>query len=150
MPAFVFLNLRRLFGKYPVVRTEHDPLVKSTTKIFSNFVASSETPNFTIKEYLENKWNAPWERFSAHYEPPNYGLWADSYFPLEHFMNYSPIICILTATGMYIHKYNRKLKGIEAKFERERNKDLFIKNRSSSNFTLILFCFEFLWISLYI
>jgi hypothetical protein len=35
-------------------------------------------------------------------------------------MNYSPIICILTATGMYIQKYNRKLKGIEAKFERDK------------------------------
>ena len=40
-------NLRRLFDKYAVARTEHDALVKSTTKIFSNFVAFSENPNFT-------------------------------------------------------------------------------------------------------
>ena len=41
-----FLNLRRLFDKYAVSHTEHDALVKSTTKIFSNFVAFSENPNF--------------------------------------------------------------------------------------------------------
>ena len=40
-------NLRRLLDKYAVARTEHDALVKSTTKIFSNFVAFSEKPNFT-------------------------------------------------------------------------------------------------------
>ena len=39
-------NLRRLFDKYAVARTEHDALVKSTMKIFSNFVAFSENPNF--------------------------------------------------------------------------------------------------------
>ena len=32
--------------KYAVARTEHDALVKSMTKIFSNFVAFSENPNF--------------------------------------------------------------------------------------------------------
>ena len=42
----VWKNLRRLFGQYTVARTEHDALVKSTTKIFSNFVAFSENPNF--------------------------------------------------------------------------------------------------------
>ena len=40
----VFKNLCRLFGKYSVA--EHDDLVKSTTKIFSNFVAFSKNPNF--------------------------------------------------------------------------------------------------------
>ena len=45
-PHFKKKNLRRLFDKYAVVRTEHDALVKSTTKIFSNFVAFSENPNF--------------------------------------------------------------------------------------------------------
>ena len=44
-PHFV-LNLRQLFDKYAVARTEHDALVKSMTKIFSNFVAFSENPNF--------------------------------------------------------------------------------------------------------
>ena len=39
-------NLRRLFDKYAIASTEHDALVKSTTKIFSNFVAFSENPNF--------------------------------------------------------------------------------------------------------
>ena len=39
-------NLRRIFDKYAVARTEHDTLVKSTTKIFSNFVAFSKNPNF--------------------------------------------------------------------------------------------------------
>ena len=39
-------NLRQLFDKYAVARTVHDALVKSTTKIFSNFVAFSENPNF--------------------------------------------------------------------------------------------------------
>ena len=41
-----FLNLRWLFDKYAVARTEHDAFVKSTMKIFSNFVAFSENPNF--------------------------------------------------------------------------------------------------------
>ena len=41
-------NLRQLFDKYAVARTEHDALVKSTTKIFSNFVAFSEIPNFRV------------------------------------------------------------------------------------------------------
>ena len=45
--TFILKNLRRLFDKYAVARTEHDALVKSTTKIFSNFVAFSENPNFT-------------------------------------------------------------------------------------------------------
>ena len=31
------------------MRTEHDALVKSMTKIFSNFVAFSENPNFMIQ-----------------------------------------------------------------------------------------------------
>ena len=36
-----------------VSRTEHQALVKSTTKIISNFVAFSESPNFTkISTYL--------------------------------------------------------------------------------------------------
>ena len=34
--------------KYSVARTELDALVKSTTKIFSNFVAFSENPNFKV------------------------------------------------------------------------------------------------------
>ena len=39
-------NLRRLFGKYAVSHKEHDALVKSMTKIFSNFMAFSENSNF--------------------------------------------------------------------------------------------------------
>ena len=39
-------NLRQLFDKYAVARTEHDTLVKSTMKIFSKFEAFSENPNF--------------------------------------------------------------------------------------------------------
>ena len=46
LSTFLKKNLRRLFNKYAVARTEHDALVKSTTKIFSNFVAFSENPNF--------------------------------------------------------------------------------------------------------
>jgi hypothetical protein len=46
LPTFKKKNLRQLFDKYAVARTEHDPIVKSTTKIFSNFVAFSENPNF--------------------------------------------------------------------------------------------------------
>ena len=45
-----FLNLRRLFDKY-AVRTEHDALVKSTTKIFSNSEAFSENPDFIMKGF---------------------------------------------------------------------------------------------------
>ena len=41
-------KLRRLFDKYAVARTEDDALVKSTMKIFSNFMAFSENPNFNI------------------------------------------------------------------------------------------------------
>ena len=37
LPTFAFQNLRQLFDKYAVVRTEHDALVKSTTKIFFKF-----------------------------------------------------------------------------------------------------------------
>ena len=47
-------NLRRLFDKYDVARTEHDALVKSTTKIFSNFVAFSENPNFSKVEFVRS------------------------------------------------------------------------------------------------
>ena len=47
LDQFVLKNLRRLFDKYTVARTEHDALVKSTTKIFSNVVAFSEDTNFT-------------------------------------------------------------------------------------------------------
>ena len=46
-------NLRLLFDKYAVARTEHDTLVKSKTKIFSNFVAFSENLNFNIQGHLE-------------------------------------------------------------------------------------------------
>ena len=46
---FLKKNLRRLFDKlYAVARTEHDVLVKSTTKIFSNLVACSENPSFKV------------------------------------------------------------------------------------------------------
>ena len=34
LTTFVLKNLRQLFDKYAVARTEHDALVKSTTKIF--------------------------------------------------------------------------------------------------------------------
>ena len=40
----VLKNLRRLFDKYTVARTEQDTLFKSTPKIFSNFMAFSENP----------------------------------------------------------------------------------------------------------
>ena len=50
MSTYVFKNLRQLFDKYAVARKEHGALVKSKTKIFSNFVAFSENPNF--KHYL--------------------------------------------------------------------------------------------------
>ena len=46
LSIFLKKNLRQLFDKYAVARTEHDAIVKSTTKIFSNFVAFSENPNF--------------------------------------------------------------------------------------------------------
>ena len=42
MVGKVFTHFRRLFDKYPVTRTEHEALVKSATKFFSNFVAFSE------------------------------------------------------------------------------------------------------------
>ena len=45
LSTFVLKNLRQLFDKYAVARTEHNALVKSTTKIFSNF----ENANFTRK-----------------------------------------------------------------------------------------------------
>ena len=45
-------DLRRLFDKYAVARTEHDALVKSTTKILSNFVTFSENPNFTVDKIV--------------------------------------------------------------------------------------------------
>ena len=44
----VLKNLRQLFDKYAVARKEHDALVKSTTKIFSNFVAFSENIKFNL------------------------------------------------------------------------------------------------------
>ena len=52
MTTFVLKNLRQLFDKYAVASTEHDALVKHATKIFSNFVAFSENPNFTIFPYI--------------------------------------------------------------------------------------------------
>ena len=48
MSTFFYKNLRRLFDKYAVACTEHDTLVKTTTKILSNFVAFSENLNFTL------------------------------------------------------------------------------------------------------
>ena len=53
LTTFVLKNLHQLFDKYAVAPTEHDALVKSTTKIFSNFVAFSENPNFKSKLSLE-------------------------------------------------------------------------------------------------
>ena len=50
LTTFVLKNLRQLFDKYTVTRTEHDALVKSTMKIFSNFVAFSENPNFNYNK----------------------------------------------------------------------------------------------------
>ena len=47
--TFVCHNLRRLFDNYAVACTEYDALVKSTTKVFSNFVAFSENLNFNCK-----------------------------------------------------------------------------------------------------
>ena len=53
-------NLYQLFDKYTVARTEHDTLAKSTKKIFSNFVAFSENPNFTW-----NIWSNCWCSLSS-------------------------------------------------------------------------------------
>jgi hypothetical protein len=50
-------NLRRLFDKYAIACTEHGALVKSTTKIFSNFVTFSENPNFTRNRLNEFECN---------------------------------------------------------------------------------------------
>ena len=47
MSTFIFKNLCWLFNKYAVARTEHNILVKTTMKIFSNFLAFSENPNCT-------------------------------------------------------------------------------------------------------
>ena len=47
LSTFVSKNLHQLFDKHAVAGTEHDAIVKSTTKIFSNFVAFSENPKFT-------------------------------------------------------------------------------------------------------
>ena len=52
LTTFVLKNLRRLFDKYAVACTEHGALVKSTTKIFPNFVAFSENPNFTKTDWI--------------------------------------------------------------------------------------------------
>jgi hypothetical protein len=57
LTIFVLKNLHRLFDKYTVAHTEHDTLVKSTTKIFSNFVAFSENPKF--------KWSLNFCAYSA-------------------------------------------------------------------------------------
>ena len=55
MTTLVLKNLRRLFDKYAVARTEHDALVKSTIKIFfSNCVAFSENLNFKQYKYCMN------------------------------------------------------------------------------------------------
>ena len=59
MSTFVLKNLHRLFDKYAVVHTEQDPLVKSTMKIFSNFVAFSENPNFIWREDI-TKYKVYW------------------------------------------------------------------------------------------
>ena len=48
-------NLRQLFDKYAVAQTEHNALFKSTTKIFSNFVAFSEnqkTQTLNMQDFL--------------------------------------------------------------------------------------------------
>ena len=47
LTTFVLKNLRQLFDKWAIARTEHGSLIKSMTKILSNFVAFSENPNFT-------------------------------------------------------------------------------------------------------
>ena len=47
LSTFVFKNLRRLFNKYAIARTEHGALV------FSNFVAFSEIPNFLDDERVK-------------------------------------------------------------------------------------------------
>ena len=51
VPTYTVIRTPRLFGtiEYAVARTEHAALVKSTMKIFSNFVAFSENPNFKPK-----------------------------------------------------------------------------------------------------
>jgi hypothetical protein len=46
-----------MFVKYTVARKEQEALVKSTTKIFSNFVAFSENPHFTFMHLNENMSN---------------------------------------------------------------------------------------------
>ena len=52
----VHIFLKKIFvdfltSTYAVARTEHDALVKSSTKIFSNFVAFSENPNFKTRTH---------------------------------------------------------------------------------------------------
>ena len=44
MTTFVLKNLRRLFDKYAVARTEHNALVESTTKIFFKFCGLLRKP----------------------------------------------------------------------------------------------------------
>ena len=53
-------NIFQIFDKYAVAHTENEALVKSTMKIFSNFVAFSENPNFitgSIYFQSNSKWN---------------------------------------------------------------------------------------------
>ena len=54
MSTFVFKNLCQLFDKYAVARTEHNTLVKSTSKIFFKFCGLLRKP----KLYLHTKFEA--------------------------------------------------------------------------------------------
>ena len=51
--TFGLKNLRRLFDKYAVVRTEHDALVKSTTKILFQILWPSQKAQ-TLPATLES------------------------------------------------------------------------------------------------
>ena len=50
LSTFVLKNLRRLFDNYAVARTEHDALVKSTTKIFFKFCGLLRKPKLYLAE----------------------------------------------------------------------------------------------------
>ena len=44
LSTFILKNLRQLFDKYAVARTEHDALVKSTTNFFVKFCGLLRKP----------------------------------------------------------------------------------------------------------
>ena len=112
MPTFFFKNLRRLFDKYAVARTEHGALVKSTKKIFFQILWPSQKIQTLLKMDGRNYFTKLGARTMEFNSQLNKHfcielLFRKTYIPFNWFTTYLLLLSRIKITMLFfVHKGN--------------------------------------------